>query len=57
VTVTIASRHSDPLRQPSFVGVAMHGDADPRAVQEIAAASLATADHLSMALDGWLVPR
>jgi hypothetical protein len=57
VTVTIASRHSDPLRQPSFVGVAMHGDADPRAVQEIAAASLATVDHLSMALDGWLVPR
>lgn len=56
-TVTIASRHSDPLRQPSFTDVAVHGDADPRAVQEIAAASLATADHLSLALDGALVPR
>ena len=56
-TVTIASRHSDPLRQPAFTDVTVHGDADPRAVQEIAATSLATADHLSLALDGWLVPR
>jgi S-adenosylmethionine synthetase len=57
VTVTIASRHSDPLRQPSFTDVAVHGDADPRAVRDVAATSLATADHLSLALDGWLVPR
>jgi hypothetical protein len=35
----------------------VHGDADPSAVQKIAAAFLATADHLSLALDGWLVPR
>ena len=56
-TVTIASRHSDPLRQPSFVDIAVHGDADPAAVQEIAGTSLATADHLSLALDGWLMPR
>lgn len=56
-TITIVSRHSDPLRQPSFVDVAVHGDADPHAVQEIAGTSLATADHLSLALDGWLVPR
>jgi S-adenosylmethionine synthetase len=56
-TVTIASRHSDPLRQPSFVDVAVHGDADPQAVREIAGTSLATADHLSLALNGWLMPR
>lgn len=55
-TVTIASRHSDPLRQPSLTEVTVHGDADPRAVQKITATSLATADHLSLALDGWLVP-
>jgi hypothetical protein len=35
----------------------VHCDADPRAVQEIAAACLATTDHLSLALDGCLVPR
>jgi hypothetical protein len=56
-TVTIASRHSDPLRQPSFTDIALHGDAAPQAVREITETSLATADHLALALDGWLVPR
>jgi S-adenosylmethionine synthetase len=56
-TVTIASRHSDPLRQPSFVDVAVHGDADPRAVRDVAEKSLAGTDHLSLALNSWLVPR
>jgi S-adenosylmethionine synthetase len=56
-TVTIASRHSDPLRRPSFVDVTVHGDADPQAVRDIAGKSLAETDHLSLALDSWLVPR
>jgi S-adenosylmethionine synthetase len=46
-TVTIASRHSDPLRRPSFTDIAVHGDASPQAAQEIAATSLATDDHVS----------
>jgi S-adenosylmethionine synthetase len=56
-TVTIASRHSDPLRQPSFAEVAVHGDADLGTVEQIALISLATVDHISLALDGGLVPR
>jgi S-adenosylmethionine synthetase len=56
-TVTIASRHSDPLRKPHLVDVAVHGEADPSAVTSIAEAALETTDHLTLALDGYLVPR
>jgi S-adenosylmethionine synthetase len=55
--VTIAARHSDPLRQPTLVDIALYGDADPEAVKALAAESLATTDHLALALDGVLIPR
>ena len=56
-TVTIANQHSDPLRQPSFTDITVHGDADPHEVRGIAETALATTDHLALALNGWLVPR
>jgi S-adenosylmethionine synthetase len=56
-TVTIASQHSDPLRRPSFIDVVLHADADLQEVHQIAATSIAEADHVALALDGWLVPR
>ena len=56
-TVTIAGRHSDPLRQPSLTDIALHGNAAPQTAREITETSLATVDHLALALDGWLLPR
>jgi S-adenosylmethionine synthetase len=55
-TVTICSRHSDPLREPSFIDIAAH-EADPSLVQSVAEKSLATTDHLALALGSYLVPR
>lgn len=56
-TVTIVARHSDPIRHPAMVHVALHGDAEPATVAETSHAVLATTDHLTVALDGYLVPR
>jgi S-adenosylmethionine synthetase len=56
-TVTIVARHSDPLRQPALVDIALHGNADPMIAAAIAEMNLSATDHLALALDGWLVPR
>lgn len=57
-TVTVLARHSDPLREPALVDVALHAaPTDDRAVAAIASDVLATTDHVSLALDGRLLPR
>jgi S-adenosylmethionine synthetase len=56
-TVTIVARHSEPIRQPALVHVAMHGGADPVTVADRSRVALATTDHIALALDGYLVPR
>jgi hypothetical protein len=53
----LASQHSDPVSRPSFMDVVLYANADLRVVHQIAATSLATANHAAIALDGWLVPR
>jgi S-adenosylmethionine synthetase len=55
--VTIMARHSDPLRTPALVHVGVHGDADHTAAADVARTTLATTDHLALALDGHLIPR
>jgi S-adenosylmethionine synthetase len=56
-TVTILARHSDPLRQPALVDIALHDDADESVVVALAKHSVANTDHLQLALDGALIPR
>lgn len=56
-TVTIACRHSDPLRSPSFVDITLHGDASPDEARQLTQDFLETTDHLALALDGHLIPR
>lgn len=56
-TVTIVARHSDTLRNPALVDVALHGDTDPKLVRAVVAAAFESTDHLSLALDGCLIPR
>jgi S-adenosylmethionine synthetase len=56
-TVTIVARHSEPLRSPAVVDVALHGEADQAAVSALVTESLERTDHLSLALQGCLVPR
>jgi S-adenosylmethionine synthetase len=56
-TVTIVARHSDPLREPALVHIALHSDATPATVTRMTREALATTDHLALALDGHLVPR
>jgi S-adenosylmethionine synthetase len=55
--VTIMARHSDPLRTPALVHIGVHGDADHTAAADVARTTLATTDHLALALDGHLIPR
>jgi S-adenosylmethionine synthetase len=55
--IIIVARHSDPLRQPAFVDVALHGEADHAAVTELTRHALTTTDYLGLALDGALIPR
>jgi S-adenosylmethionine synthetase len=58
VTVTIAAKHSGPLREPSLIAVDTSEPADLRAVNEIVADVLGTTDHLAEAIDnGRLIPR
>jgi S-adenosylmethionine synthetase len=56
-TITIVARHSDPLRRPALIDVALHGQADHEIVQDLACATLEGTDHVGLALDGALVPR
>ncbi len=57
VTVTIVARHSDALREPALVHIALHGDASPAIVTQVTCEALSTTDHLALALDGYLIPR
>jgi S-adenosylmethionine synthetase len=56
-TVTIVARHSDPLIAPALVHVGLHGDASRGLVSETARTTLASTDHLALALGGHLIPR
>ena len=55
--MSIVARHSDPLREPALVHIGVHGDASPAVIEEAVRTSLATTDHLVLALDGHLIPR
>jgi S-adenosylmethionine synthetase len=56
-TITIIARHSDPLREPAFIYIALHGDASPVTAAKVTRDVLAETDHLALALDGQLIPR
>jgi hypothetical protein len=56
-TITIIARHSDPLREPAFIYIALHGDTSPATAAKATRDVLAATDHLALALDGQLVAR
>jgi hypothetical protein len=56
-TVTILARHSDPLREPAWVHIALHGDTSAATATKVTRDVPATTNHLALALNGQLIPR
>jgi S-adenosylmethionine synthetase len=57
-TVAIVAHHSAPLREPTYVAVDLHGEADHTQINDLVRTALDTTDHLTLAIDEErIVPR